>query len=224
MTKVGYSRGVWGLIWVGFPLVGAGTGWLLNAALNWAVPLPGGWITRLLNLLGSVGEPQGYIGAAAIGAGAGFVVAFLAAQEAIELEVSGDAVAVKRGSGPQRRIPRADVVGVFNDAKHLVLLGPGGAEWLREKHDLEEAQLRQAFAGHGWPWLPDGDPHADQYRRFVDADPDLPPAANALLKARAVAVSKNDGDDLAELRAELGKLGVVVRDEKKRQYWRLVKG
>jgi hypothetical protein len=224
VTKVGYSRAVWGLIWVGFPLAGAAAGWLLNALLNWAVPLSGGLVTRLLNLLGSIGEPQDFIGAAVIGAAAGFVVALLAAKDAIELDVADDAVGVQRGSRPQRQIQRADVVGVFTDAKYLVLLGPGGAEQLREKHDLDEAQLRHAFEGHGWPWLTEGDPHAGQYRRFVDDDPDLPPAANALLKARAVAVSKDDGHDLAELRDELGKLGVVVRDERKRQYWRLIQG
>ena len=41
-----------------------------------------------------------------------------------------------------------------------------------------------------------------------------------LLKARARALDKGDGDEAVQLRADLARLGVVVRDENKRQYWR----
>jgi hypothetical protein len=34
------------------------------------------------------------------------------------------------------------------------------------------------------------------------------------------ALDKGDHDDAAGLRAELARLGVVVRDQKERQYWR----
>jgi hypothetical protein len=187
------------------------------AALEWA-PFQGPF-----RLVASVGEPQASIGAFAIGAVAGLVLSGMAVNDNLDVHVSDSDARLKRGGKPDLRLARAEVVGVFNDAKHLVLLGPGGAEIAREKNDLPQDEIGQAFHAHGWPWLP-GDPHAGQYRRFVDDDPDLPPAANTMLKARAIAVSKDDSHDLAELRAELAKLGVVVRDEKKRQYWRLVKG
>ncbi|WP_420708742.1 CysS/YqeB C-terminal domain-containing protein [Streptomyces sp. NRRL S-1813] len=50
----------------------------------------------------------------------------------------------------------------------------------------------------------------------------MPDAANAFLKARQGALEKKgpSDDDTRELRAELARLGVVVRDEKGRQYWR----
>ena len=51
--------------------------------------------------------------------------------------------------------------------------------------------------------------------------PGLPPAANALLTARARAKEKKAEDDLAEMRGELMSLGVIVRDEKARQYFRV---
>ena len=54
----------------------------------------------------------------------------------------------------------------------------------------------------------------------MEADPDLPQAADAFLRARARALRDDKKDDAAELRDELAKLGVVVRDEKKKQYWR----
>lgn len=51
--------------------------------------------------------------------------------------------------------------------------------------------------------------------------PGLPHGANALLKARAQLLEKKKSTtDLRELREELAALRVVVRDEKRRQYWR----
>jgi hypothetical protein len=47
--------------------------------------------------------------------------------------------------------------------------------------------------------------------------PGLPAGANALFTAR----EKADSDDSRELRSELAKLGVLVRDDKGKQYWRL---
>jgi hypothetical protein len=49
----------------------------------------------------------------------------------------------------------------------------------------------------------------------------LPDGANALLAARAKALKKRDADESAVLLTELHRLGVVVRVEKGRQYWRL---
>jgi hypothetical protein len=59
-----------------------------------------------------------------------------------------------------------------------------------------------------------------EYRRWVPDTPDLPIGADALLKARQRALDSDQGGDVAELRDELARLGVVVRDEAKRQYWR----
>jgi hypothetical protein len=68
--------------------------------------------------------------------------------------------------------------------------------------------------------VPGGDPHKDEYRRWVEDLPDLPAGADAVLKARARALDRGDKEDAAQLRLELGKLGIVVRDEGKRQFWR----
>jgi len=222
-TVISHPRWVLGVVWLGFPLLGAGAVWLLKAIAGWVAGLQWAPFQGPFKLVASIGEPQASIGALAVGAVAGLVVAGLTVNDFLRVQVSPAEVRFKRGGKPERRFTREAVVGSFHDAEHLVLLGAGGAELAREKHDLEQADLGKAFEAHGWPWL-SADPHAQQFRRFVDDDPDLPPAANAMLKARAVAVSKNDSHDLAELREELAKLGVVVRDEKKRQYWRLVKG
>jgi cysteinyl-tRNA synthetase len=54
----------------------------------------------------------------------------------------------------------------------------------------------------------------------VAAVPDLPVSVNALLNARARALAKGEKAEAAELRAELAKVGIVIRDEKTGQSWR----
>jgi hypothetical protein len=51
--------------------------------------------------------------------------------------------------------------------------------------------------------------------------PGLPAGADALLRARERAIERDRRDDARELRRELGLIGVVLRDDSKRQYWRL---
>lgn len=218
-TVVTYPRWAWALVWAGFPAVGAGVAWLLKAIAGWVAGLAWAPLQGPFKLVASIPEPQATIGALVIGAIAGLVFAFLSAQESLRVTVAGDAVELKRGDAGPRTFPRHKVTGVFLDAKHLVLLDSGTGELAREKSDLEPGDLRKAFEAHGWPWLA-ADPHAAEFRRWIEDEPDLPAGANALLKARAKAVSKDDAEDAAELRAELAKLGVVVRDERKRQYWR----
>nr|WP_258545163.1 hypothetical protein [Micromonospora provocatoris] len=67
-------------------------------------------------------------------------------------------------------------------------------------------------------------PHRDAYRRWVEGLPGLPPGADALLRARQRALDGGHDGEARELHGELARLGVVVRDEGKRQYWRLVAG
>jgi hypothetical protein len=185
-------------------------GWV--ASLAWA-PFQGPF-----KLVASIPEPQATIGALVVGAVAGLVLALLAAMERLTVTVSDDQVAVARGEST-REIKRASLGAVFRDGKQLVLLGRATDELAREACDLDDGQLANAFLIHGYPWV-NGDPHKDEYRRWVEDTPDLPVGANALFKARAKALDKGDADDAAQLRAELAKLGIVVREEKKRQYWR----
>jgi hypothetical protein len=128
------------------------------------------------------------------------------------------------GAGePARRICRAATTAVFVDGKDLVLLGRATEEILRVSSDMdrsEASRLGEAFSSHRWPWHADGDPHRHEYRRWVEDMPDLSAAANAILKARGRALDRGDKDDAADLRTELGKLDIILRDEGKRQFWR----
>lgn len=218
-TVVRDPRWVWALIWIVFPALGAAVGLMLQASAGWVAGLTWAPLQGPFRLVASIDEPYATVGSLAVGAAAGLALAVMAAQDTLTVTVCADVAGLRRGDQPAREFTRSAVVGVFADAKHLVLLGSGAVELARERHDLDGAAVRDAFTAHGWPWLP-ADPHAAEYRRWVPGDPGLPPGADALLAARAIAVAKGDGGDMAELRGELARLAVVVRDERKRQYWR----
>jgi hypothetical protein len=207
------------LVWIGFPLLGLPAGWLLKLVAGWVASLPLAPFHGPFRLVASVPEPHATIGALAIGGLAGLVLATMAALDRLTVTVADDHVTFTRG-GVARAVKRPLVSAVFLDGKQLVLLGRATEELAREASDLEADRLRDAFVVHGFPWRAGGDPYRDEYQRWVDGVRGLPASANALLKARARALDKGDGDEVAQLRADLARLGVVVRDESKRQYWR----
>lgn len=113
-----------------------------------------------------------------------------------------------------------DIALVFMDHKRLVLLGTAGYELVREEIDEKPVNVEKAFRQHHYEWAADGDPFKDQYRRWIPDAPDLSQGAHALLKARHKALQDEEKDDIEEFRLELAQLGIVVRDEGTRQYWR----
>lgn len=206
------------LVWGGFPVAGAGLGWLVKALAGWASTLPWVPFQGPLELIASLPEPWVTLGALVVGAVAGLVLAFIAHQENLAVTVTADTVTLKRGEHT-REIAAGSVGGVFVDDKCLVLLGRDTGELARERSDLGTPRLRDAFTAHGYTWY-DTDPYGDAFRPWVEDSPDLSSSAHALLKARRRALEKDKNDDAAELRHELAKLGVVVREEKQRQHWR----
>jgi cysteinyl-tRNA synthetase len=58
----------------------------------------------------------------------------------------------------------------------------------------------------------------------VEDHPEVPPAVNAVLRARSKAIALGDKGkaDARELRDEVAKLGYVIRDENANQYWRSI--
>ncbi|MEV5926982.1 YqeB family protein [Streptomyces cellulosae] len=180
--------------------------------LRW-VPFKG-----LAELLTSVPEPWLTLGGAGVGALLGLLVGFLAVHESLAVRISDERI-VLTVRDASREFPRRDVASAHRDGKELVLLAPDGAELAREKSDLSWPRLAEALTAHGHRWEPE-DPHRETWRRWVPGTPGLPEGADALLKARATARKQDDADDARELAEELRRLGVTVRDEKKRQYWR----
>ncbi|MEO3816366.1 hypothetical protein [Plantactinospora sp. B24E8] len=218
-TVVAEPTGTVVAVWVLFPLIGAAAGCLLRWAADWLESqrwVPWRWLFKLID---SVDEPWTWVVALAVGAVAGLVVAGIAAAERLTVTVSHRSVALVRGDN-RREVDRDRILGVFRDGKQLVLLGPAAEELVRESSDLDADQLRTAFEAHGYRWHADGDPYRDGWRRWAEGGAGLPPGADALLRVRQRAVDKDDRRDLVELRDELLRLGVVVREQDKRQYWR----
>ncbi|MBK1787888.1 hypothetical protein JHE00_26460 [Prauserella sp. ASG 168] len=208
-------------MWLGLPLAGGGLLLLLKHAVGWLLNLPWVPFQGPLELFDSIADPLATSAAVAIGVVGGLVLAFFATRAGTAVTVSEQQVVLTRGERTQEVAGDA-VSGVFRDGGELVVLGHDGAERARDECDLPASKVAAAFTEHGYRWL-DGDPHEDEYRRWVPETPGLPTGADALLKARERALSKGDSGkaDIRDLREELGRLGVVVRDRKKRQYWRL---
>ncbi len=218
-TVVGPPAGERALVWGGFPLLGAGAGWLLKSVAGWVVSLPWAPFQGPFKLAASFPEPQATIGGLALGVLAGLVIAFLAEQDNVTATIDDSQVTLTRGDS-SRTVPRASIAAVFLDGKQLVLLGHETQQHARMGDAPHSRRLEAAFRAHGYPWRADGDPHASEYRRWVDDLPDLPAGANALFKARERALQKDNHTDIDELRNELAGMGIVVREENKRQYWR----
>ncbi|MGC5031760.1 YqeB family protein [Micromonospora sp. DT229] len=209
------------LLWGGFPIVGAAAGWLLAAGAGWVTDLawaPAQGLFRLID-----GLPDGYALGGGVGLGvlAGLVVAAMGTADRVQVTVDGTRVRL-RHQGKDQDIARSQTRMVFVDGKDLVLLDGETRELTRQRSDLPADRLTAAFREHGWPWT-DADPHRDEYRRWVPDLPGLPAGAEALLRARQEALADDRGEEARELRAELGRYGVVVRDDDKRQYWRLTR-
>lgn len=202
--------------WVGLPTGGALALWLLKLAAEWLVTLRWVPFKGPLELIDSIPEPAATLGALGAGLVIGVLLALTAHGESLTVTVADDQVTLTDGENRTVTFPREEVSAVFREKNTLVLLGRDTAELARKPHDLSVARLEETFRAHGYPWA-DGDPHAERYRRWVPDMPGLPVGANALFTARA----KADSDDSKELRAELAKLGVLVRDDKGKQYWRL---
>ncbi|MEV0700331.1 hypothetical protein AB0I53_20805 [Saccharopolyspora sp. NPDC050389] len=204
--------------WFVCPLLGALLIWLLRIAAGWVAGLPWAPFQGVFELAASVPDPWGTVGAVVIGAIIGLGFAGLMAQERLTVTVEPERVTLAVGSSTQH-IARDEIGSVFLDRKHLVVLDESGAEQARQPSDLDWMKLRRAFVEHRYPWR-EKDPFAGHYNLWVEDTPELSLRINALMANRDRALRKRDGKEAALLRTELAKHGILVRDEKKRQYWR----
>jgi hypothetical protein len=225
-TVIGHSAVDKLVLYGGLPLLGLVLGFFLPRIADWAVrqswvpwrrPLEfiaesdSWWVTAICIALGVIG---------------GLLLAAMALEDTLKTTISTTEVEFLKNQ-KTTRVPREEVAVAFLDGKDIVLQDSRSAELAREKHDQfasESKKIADAFRSQGYPWSDAGDPHGSEFRRWVEDDPDVSPAANAVLRARAKAFDQGDKGkaDLRELRLELAKLGYVIRDRDKKQYWRSV--
>lgn len=212
---------LWGqlLVCAVFALVGAGACWLAKVLAKWVVTLPWAPMQGPAELVSSIPEPGLTVGAVAVGGLAGLIGGFLVTFGELSVTVSDTRVLLIRNGEP-REFARADIAMAFRDGKQLVLLGHGTEELAREDCDRDRRRLADAFAAHGYAWA-DEDPHAAEFRLWVPENPQLPAQADALFKARRLLLKQpGAAGELGELRSELQRLDLVVRDRNGSQYWR----
>ncbi|MEU0007957.1 hypothetical protein ABZ079_27685 [Streptomyces sp. NPDC006314] len=216
LTVLGQSAWSTVCVYFVFVLAGAGVGWLVALLVDWLVTLPWVPLRAPAELVASIPAPW----LPAAGSLTGLALGLVAQHEQLVIRLSDDRVVLTR-KGRAQEFSRDTIAAVFRDGKQLVLLGHDGGELTRQECDLSVGRVADAFTEHGYVWA-NADPHKDEFRRWVPDTPGLPEGANTILRARQESLEKkgSSDDDVRELREELARLGVVVRDEKRRQYWR----
>lgn len=207
-------------LFIGLPLAGGAVGWVLTLIAEWYVGLPAAPMQGPVELLTNLSAVPRTAVAVGLGLAVGLVCALFVMSALLTVTVDRRGIATERGDDEQRA-EAADIASVFVERKRMAVLGHRGEELIAVEFDLDRGKLRAAVERHGYRWL-DEDPFAGAYRRWVPDAEELPAGANSVLKARQGALKDSKGDDAAEFRTELAKLGVVVRDEDEKQYWRLV--
>jgi hypothetical protein len=149
---------------------------------------------------------------------AGLALIFVSFNESLKISIYDDKVILKLRDD-EIIVNKKDISLVFIDKKQLVLLGNDEKELFRCKQELNESKVSAAFIKHNYLWSDTG-PFINDFKTWVEDAPDLSPAANALLKARKIAIEDGDDEEVFQLAKELWKLRVSVKEKKKRQYYR----
>lgn len=217
-TIVGLSSSDKFLLWVGPPIAGLVIGWFIPRIAKWAISLAWVPFKGPLELIASLHGSWVVFLTTCIGLIAGFGLTYIAFKESLVISVSDKDVHLKINEVEETFV-KEDISVAFLDGKQLVLLGTLGEQIFREKHESTGDKVAEAFIKHCYPWA-QADPFIDQYKRWVPDLPELTPSANALLKARDRALQKGEKENVKDLHREIAKLGITVRDEEKRQYWR----
>ncbi|WP_201787201.1 hypothetical protein [Actinoplanes sp. TFC3] len=202
-------------MWTGLPVAAAGAGWVAHLLPAQLLRIPFAPMRGPFRLVAGLPEPGALIGATGIGALLGLVLAFFVDKESLTVGLYRQQVVLSR-PGVRRVVSRASVARAFREHDHLVLLGRTGKELAREPCHLRPERLAALF---GSLWA-EQDPYEGKYSRWVPGLPAMDLTAEALLTARQRALDKGDAEESRQLREELGRIGFVVRDVKKRQFFR----
>ncbi|MGA5304760.1 YqeB family protein [Nucisporomicrobium flavum] len=202
-------------VWLGLAAIGGGLGWVVHELPGWLLRIPFVPLRGPLRFAAGLPEPAATVVTVAVGTLLGLALAWLVDKESLTVRITGTDVVLIH-PGVHRTVPRAEVAVAYRERDELVLLGSSGRELAREPLLVGGQRLAELF---GAAWTAQ-DPYAASYRRWVPGLPDVPAEAEALLTARQKALADHDTDDARQLRQELARLGFVLRDEKRRQFFR----
>jgi len=155
-TVVGVPSADRTFVWVLFPILGAGAGWLLKIVAHWLALVPWGKVRRPMEFIESLPEPQATIGCVVVGAVAGVVLVLLAEHDYVTVAVDNEQVRITH-AGTSTGLPRNAISAVYLDKKKLVFCDPEGDELTRQGGELPNAErLGAALLAHGYPWRSTG--------------------------------------------------------------------
>ncbi|MCY7784022.1 MULTISPECIES: DUF308 domain-containing protein [unclassified Bacillus (in: firmicutes)] len=218
-TLIGVTKTAAYFLYAALGMIGLTIGYFIPQIAKWALSLQWIHFEGPLRIITSFqGSSAAFITALLV-MSAGIWFAHSVIAMLLSVKITDDTVELITGKKVQT-IRSDDIALVFIDHKRLVLLGTAGYELVREEFDEKPVKVEKAFRKHKYKWAADGDPFKGQFRRWIPDAPDLSPGAHALLKARHNALKDEETDDVEEFRLELAQLGIVVRDEGTRQYWR----
>lgn len=218
VTVPGYVTADRVVIVVVFPLVGLLIGIGLQPLAEWASEVGGLPFGRFGDLVATLDSWWARAALAGVGLLAGAAFTVYALFETVKVTVDADRIRLQR-CDTTSAFDRVQIDTVFVEAKRLVVLDRRTAELAREPFEGDRRLLADALERFGYAWS-DGDPHSTSYRRWIDGAPELTDSEHFVLRTRAKALGDDDKEEAAELRAELARIGLVVRDEGHRQYWR----
>lgn len=213
------------VLWTVLPLLGAGIAYGVLRVAGWYAALPVAPLQGPARMVDEMLADRGALGTAvalALGAGAGLLLAGYVRRDIAVVTVDPERASIVLRD-VTTDLARSEVTDVFVDRKALVVLGvrdgAASGELAHVATELDAPRLETAFRVQGWPWR-DADPYAQEFRRWVPGDEALPTSADAVLRARSSMLEAKKVDDAADLRRELGRLGLVVRDVGTVQHWR----
>ncbi|WP_420885595.1 YqeB family protein [Bacillus swezeyi] len=219
-TMIGLSKIEKALYWMIPPILGAVLGWFLPVIAEWVLTIPIVLLKGPLEFITSLNSFWVSVIAAVIGIIAGLFFSQYIFNEILKVFISDQNVRLLFKE-KEEIIEKKDISTVYLENKDLVILGDSGNELYREQIESKKALVESAFKNHGYKWKEE-DPFKNQYERWVADHPDFPSHINTLLLARERAMLENKHEEAKILRKDLAKLGVVIQDESKRQYVRMV--
>lgn len=194
-------------------LVGPVVGWLLERIDSAPGPLR---LVDQLPLAASI--PL----LAVLGALAGWIVFSLWSDDVGRVVIDQQAVRLESKVTTAEYL-RAEIAQIFLDKDDLVLIGDGAQELSRTSSDSGLApRLAQALEQFDYPWCGVGDPRETEFADWVDRSAALSEHSHTLLRARRRALADSRAGEAESLRDQLADQGIVVRDRKERQQYRLL--
>jgi hypothetical protein len=217
-TVVGMPTADRVVITCGAPTLGALIGLFLPWIAGQLLRLP--WVPMggPLRLIASLHEGWRLGICVAVGVVLGLGFAVIAVTESLKITVTDAMIRLDKDRHTWF-LAKDDVHAAFRDGKRLVILGADSQVLLTEVHEASGEALGEAFRAHGYPWASE-DPYSALFRKWEPGSPGLPSAVDTLLAAREVALRRRSTDAVKDLEKDLSRLGYVVRDDARTQYWR----